>query len=473
MRKFERYAVSLPLVFQELDDVSGKGMAKNVSLSGCFVESEVLPPIKSYLKIEIEIPAFGKILVGGIVLRIEKSGFSVHFNWFDKESLRNLSWFLFHLYPTNGIVSLDTPEPVANPALDDGVVDQLFRKSWASLIERSPSDYFDKVVEWSSHLFTPAAEFDEANSFKQSGFLGTSLQMKEIQKKIRRFSATPLPVLLTGETGVGKEMYARMIHDMSPNHNGPFVPVNCGAIPDTLFESLVFGHEKGSFTGAHSQQQGWLETSRGGTLFLDEIGEIPLPSQVKFLRVLQEKTFTRLGSSREIPFESRVIAATNKNLKEEVRKGHFREDLFYRIEGLLIEIPPLRERLEDIIPLAEYFFCVISRELKAENKIFPQCVKQQLINYSWPGNVRELQNAIYRAIVVSEKTDIAFSDLGLPMPADQSTHGSFRDMVSDFEKKTLTQYLVLCNGNVSKVSETLKISRPSIYNMMRKYKITN
>lgn len=489
MRRFERFDVSIPLTFQTTNHEAFDGVAKNVSITGCFVESAAHPDIHSFIKLEIDLPSFGKIEVCGIVLRIERAGFSIHFNWVDKESLRKLGWFLFHLYPGNTalreLLSKDGEPSGLMPEvgedielgkgesipMEDGVVEQLLRKSWASLIERSPSNFFDMMLAWSSHLFSPSADSVLVADLHRPLYLGSSPVMKEILKKIRRFSPTTLPVLLIGETGVGKEMFARMIHDMSQFREGPFVPVNCGAIPDSLFESLVFGHEKGTFTGAYAQQQGWLESSRGGTLFLDEIGEIPLPMQVKLLRVLQEKTFSRIGSSKEIPFESRVIAATNKNLKEEVRLGNFREDLFYRIEGLLIEIPPLRDRLEDIIPLSDYLLCVINRELKMGKKYFTKQARQSLLDYGWPGNVRELQNAIYRAMIVSDTQEIGSGDLGLDVPKPESGSLTFKELMAQHEKEILRKCLLRHDGNVTKVSEELKISRPSVYNMMKKFNI--
>jgi transcriptional regulator with AAA-type ATPase domain len=488
MRKFERFDVSVPLSFQTKNQERFQGVAKNVSITGCFVESSSLPDIHSFIKLDIELPSFGTIEVCGIVLRVGGMGFSIHFNWVDKESLRKLGWFLFHLYPGNSalkeLVSKegevsglmpDSEEVVlgkgeADP-LEDSVVEQLLRKSWASLIERSPNNFFDMMLAWSSHLFSPNADSILVADLSRPIYLGSSPAMKEILKKIRRFSPTTLPVLLIGETGVGKEMFARMIHDMSQFREGPFVPVNCGAIPDSLFESLVFGHEKGTFTGAYAQQHGWLESSRGGTLFLDEIGEIPLSMQVKLLRVLQEKTFNRIGSAKEIPFESRVIAATNKNLKEEVRLGNFREDLFYRIEGLLIEIPPLRSRLEDVLPLAEYLLCVINRELKMGKKFFSKQARQNLLDHPWQGNVRELQNAIYRAVIVSESQEIKSEDLGLAHIEKEHGSFTFKELMAQHEKEILRKCLLRHDGNVTKVSEELKISRPSVYNMIKKFNI--
>lgn len=489
MRQFDRFDISVPIAFRTQKREQCDGVTKNFSITGCYVNTSMSPAMHSLVKLAVDLPAFGTIGACGVVLRVEKTGFAIHLNWGDKENLRKLVWYLFKVFPSSpslkGLISGDVEDMLLvsegkrvflvekNTASipDDRVVEQLLRKSWASLIEFSPDSFFEMMMEWSSHLYISPPDTERTVDLQRPLYLGSSPVMQGVMKKVRRFSPTTLPVLLIGETGVGKEMFARMIHDMSQAREGPFVPVNCGAIPNDLFESVVFGHEKGAFTGAHAQQKGWFESTHGGTLFLDEIGEIPLAMQVKLLRVLQEKTFSRIGSTKEIRFDSRIIAATNKNLKEAVRLGHFREDLFYRIEGLLIEIPPLRERFEDILPLAEYLLSMINRELKVGQKHFSQHARHELLDYAWPGNVRELQSAIYRAVIVSECPEIGSMDLGQSRNKVLKESQTLKEMMAIHEKEIFRRSLLRHDGNVTKVSEELKISRPSVYNIMKKFNI--
>ncbi len=222
----------------------------------------------------------------------------------------------------------------------------------------------------------------------------------ELLDYIERIAPSEAPVLIGGETGTGKELVARHIHHLS-GRKGPFLAVNCGAISDQLAESELFGHEAGSFTGATGKREGWFEAANGGTLFLDEIGDLPLPLQVKLLRVLQEREVVRIGSRKSIPVDVRLVAATNVDLDYAVTAGHFRRDLLYRINIAHVRLPPLRERPGDVLPLAEYFLRIYGQRMGYKKLTFSQDAVDLLVNYAWPGNIRELENVIHFALLVS------------------------------------------------------------------------
>src|SRR5580692_7110191 len=245
------------------------------------------------------------------------------------------------------------------------------------------------------------------------GMLGSSAQMRPIFEAIRKVSTTGAPVLILGESGTGKEMAARAIHQRSDRKNGPFIAINCSAIPETLLESELFGHEKGAFTGAHVQRKGRFETATGGTLFLDEIGEIPLPLQVKLLRFLQEQCIERVGGRQEIQIDARVVAATNADLKKGMVAGTFREDLYYRLSVVQIVLPPLRDREGDIRLLSQFFLQRFAQQQGKTGLTFDQESLRALDRYHWPGNVRQLENNIRRAVIMAEGKRLTVKDLEL------------------------------------------------------------
>ncbi|MEZ4600781.1 MAG: sigma-54 dependent transcriptional regulator [Syntrophotaleaceae bacterium] len=230
--------------------------------------------------------------------------------------------------------------------------------------------------------------------------VGSETGLRTVMERVGQVSQADVPVLLLGETGSGKEVVARAVHTLSPRKEGPFIRVNCGAIPPQLIDSQLFGHERGSFTGAHSSQKGWFERADGGTLFLDEIAELPLPAQVRLLRILQDGTFERVGGQKSIKTDLRIVAATHRDLREMVRQGSFREDLWYRIAVFVIPIPPLRERREDIPALATHFALGAAKRLGAPPLIPTSEDMQYLMNYPWPGNIRELAAVIERAAIL-------------------------------------------------------------------------
>lgn len=300
--------------------------------------------------------------------------------------------------------------------------------------------------------------------------IGNSDEMKRVLEMVYTVSETDSTVLIRGESGTGKELIARAIHSHSKRRYFPIVAVNCGAIPETLLESELFGHEKGAFTGAHYRRKGKIELANDGTLFLDEIGDITAKMQVDLLRVFESKCFSRLGGHEEIKVDFRLVCATNKNLEKLVEEEKFREDLYYRINVFTIFIPPLRERRNDILPLVKHFIKKYSRSMgKPEKRISPD-VEKMLLSYSWPGNVRELENAIERAMVVGKKSDIKLEDL--PLHLDGSVKSSNDGItLADIEKQHIERVLKETNGNITRTAGLLGIDRVTLYNKLKKYDI--
>jgi transcriptional regulator with GAF, ATPase, and Fis domain len=284
---------------------------------------------------------------------------------------------------------------------------------------------------------------------------------------VRQGAAAEVPVLLIGETGTGKEKLARLVHTLSPRSHGPFVAVNCGAIPATLIESHLFGHEKGAFTGAIAQRKGYFEEATGGTLFLDEIGELPAPAQAHFLRVLQEGEVMRVGSSRAIPVDVRVVAATNVDLEQAVAEKAFRQDLYYRLNVLPIRVPPVRERGEDALLIARFFLKHYSRSYGSGGvKLSREAEKAILVN-DWPGNVREIQNRIQRAVITSGGGTIGPEQLGLE--GGGTTHRSLREAREALDREMIGRALSRAPGNLTKAAQILDIDRKSLRIMLEKY----
>jgi two-component system NtrC family response regulator len=301
--------------------------------------------------------------------------------------------------------------------------------------------------------------------------IGSSPPMQEIFATVRKVAGTDIPVLIAGESGTGKELIANAIHNLSRRKNGPFIAINCGAIPDTLLESELFGHEKGSFTGATTQRKGKLEYAQGGTLFLDEIGELAPELQVKILRFLQEKVIERIGGRQLISVDSRVIAATNQNLEAEVKANRFREDLYFRLAVVKMALPPLRDRGNDVIQLAEHLVLAFSKELKKPPKKFSKPALEAIRRYNWPGNVRELQNRVKRALVLTDRPSIGPAELELEESNGASTQGpsTLKDAKEALEREILSNALRENDGNISKTAKALGISRPTLYDLMSRY----
>ncbi len=293
---------------------------------------------------------------------------------------------------------------------------------------------------------------------KIEGILGSSRVIQDLREIVQRIAPTGATILLEGETGTGKELIARAIHELSGRIE-PFVPVNCGSISVDLLESELFGHTKGAFTGAHTAREGLFSHARGGTLFLDEIGELPLTMQSKLLRVLEERKVRAVGADRETPIDVRVIAATNKHLAEEVAAGRFREDLYFRLNVVTLEAPPLRERLDDLPELAEYFGSAIAGEMGTTPLLLTHADMVQLQRYAWPGNVRELRNVIERSLLLGKLPHDCFPE-GRPNAATNSTPPDWN--LAQVERDHITQVLTLCEGNKSEAARRLGVSRKTL-----------
>src|SRR5437764_1661768 len=302
--------------------------------------------------------------------------------------------------------------------------------------------------------------------------IGTSPQMQGVCSFIRKVAAASAPVLLLGESGTGKEMAALAIHRRSPRKDGPFVAINCNAIPENLLESELFGHEKGSFTGAHAQRRGLMESAGGGTLFLDEIGELPPAVQVKLLRFLQEQRFQRVGGRQEIQVDTRLVAATNADLKQLIDNGKFREDLYFRLAVVTIRLLPLRERGEDVVVLAREFLQRYADQERRTKLVFAPAALRAMTHYSWPGNVRELQNRVKRAVIMASGSRIAAKDLELD-GREASSARTLKQAREQVERDVIQQALKRHSGRITAAAADLGISRPTLYELMEKLSIPN
>ena len=330
-----------------------------------------------------------------------------------------------------------------------------------------------------------ATPSDNQNGY--SGIFGQCQQMQKVFSTIKKVASIDVPVLILGESGTGKEVVARAIHDRGIRKDHNFIAINCGAIPENLLESELFGHEKGAFTGASNRVQGKVEYAEGGTLFLDEIGEMSPLLQVKLLRFLQEKVIQRVGGREDIPVNTRIIAATNVDIDQSIKQGDFREDLYYRISVITNQLPPLRERGDDIDLLANLFLRRYAQEFGKKIRGCSLAASESLKSYDWPGNVRELENKIKRAVVMAETPIIEPWDLGFEEPPlemntskaiveEVAQHSAFnfdgmtlKEARYQIEHQLLQQVLEKTTGNVQKAAELLKVSRPTFYDLLKKH----
>jgi two-component system, NtrC family, response regulator len=318
--------------------------------------------------------------------------------------------------------------------------------------------------------YRKAKESQRAAVFED--MLGTSPQMQGVFSFIRKVATSTAPVLLLGESGTGKEMAALAIHRRGPRKDGPFIPINCNAIPENLLESELFGHEKGSFTGATMQRVGLVETAKGGTLFLDEIGELPPSIQVKLLRYLQEQRFQRVGGRQELTSDARIIAATNVDLKAGINQGSFREDLYFRLAVLVISLPPLRERGDDAVLLAQEFLQKYAAQNGKANIAFVPEALRAINRHLWPGNVRELQNRIKRAVIMADSRRITEKDLELSTGIGFSSSTTLKEARENVEREMVQRALKRNLGRISSAATELGISRPTLYELMERLGIS-
>jgi len=304
------------------------------------------------------------------------------------------------------------------------------------------------------------------DAFEQ--MLGSSPRMLQVFDSIRKVASTDAPVLIMGESGTGKELTAQAIHGRGARKEKPFVVINCAAIPETLLETELFGHEKGAFTGAHVQRKGRFELAQGGTLFLDEIGELSLALQVKLLRFLQEHRVERVGGREEIAVDARVIAATSTNLEQAIGEGRFREDLYYRLAVVVIPLPALREREGDLELLAKAFLQRYATEHKKKVTRFSAQALRAMAQHTWPGNIRELENRIQRAVIMAEGSTVNPADLELKSTPGTYDGRSLKEAREELERDLVQRSLIRHRGNLTRVAEELMISRPTLYELMEK-----
>ncbi len=362
-------------------------------------------------------------------------------------------------------------------------------------LKKGAFDFISKPLELNRlrSMVQNAAELnssDQAQSSEQEAapatakitFTGSSSQITKLQKQIKKVSRSQAPIFISGESGSGKELVARAIHYSGPRGKAPFIPVNCGAIPAELMESEFFGHKKGSFTGAIQDKQGLFQAANGGTLFLDEVADLPLAMQVKLLRAIQEKTVRPIGEEEEIPVDVRILSATHKNLEEEIRQSHFRQDLYYRINVIEIKVPPLRERTEDVETLANMFLKRFAEEAECSvPRLAPEAL-ESLQRYSFPGNVRELENILERAFTLCDDDVIDLTDIELPenaagtqnsASASNSTleFDSIDEHLADIEKDILVKALEETRWNRTAAAKKLGISFRQLRYKLKKLEI--
>jgi two-component system NtrC family response regulator len=353
-------------------------------------------------------------------------------------------------------------------------------------IEMGAYDFYQKPVDSEVINIIVARAFSVANIEAEnrllksihrndSGIIGNSSAITRLQTMVQKIAPTNITALLLGESGTGKEVTATAIHRLSERSNKPFVAINCASIPEALLESELFGYEKGAFTGAHKSTKGKIECAEGGTLFLDEIGDMPFALQAKLLRFLQEKVIERLGGRREIAVDVRVICATNQDLAQMVIDKTFREDLFYRVSEITLNIPALREREDDIVILAQFFLQQYAAEYKRSIKGFTEEAISAIKKYSWPGNIRELQNKVKSAIIMATGKQVNAIDLGF-FDQDGAQHDeislNLRTIREHAETQAIQKAYALSEGNMSKTAELLGITRPTLYSLIDKYDLT-
>jgi two-component system NtrC family response regulator len=301
------------------------------------------------------------------------------------------------------------------------------------------------------------------------GVIGASPQLLKVCRTIEKIAPSDITTLLLGASGTGKELFAQALHNLSPRADEKIVAINCAAIPDNLLESELFGYEKGAFTGAAKQTPGKIELANGGTLFLDEIGDLPFELQAKLLRFLQERVIERVGGRVEIPVDVRIICATHQNLKQHIDEGRFREDLYYRISEISIDIPPLKDREGDPLILAKAFLDRFNSEFKKAIRGFDKDAISAIESYDWPGNVREIESKLKRAVIMTEGSQITLGDLQLTQPHEEALPLNLKLVREDAERKAIQRALSHTDNNVSETAKALGITRPTLYGLFEKY----
>jgi len=334
---------------------------------------------------------------------------------------------------------------------------------------------FNLMIERAFYLHTLEKEHKQSIDLSihscVKGVMTSNPVMQKVCRTVQKVAPNNITILLLGESGTGKEVLAHALHENSDRAKGPFVAINCAAIPETLLESELFGYEKGAFTGAVKQMRGKIEMAHKGTLFLDEIGDLPLSLQPKLLRFLQERVIERLGGRMPLPVDVRVVCATHHNLQESIQSHAFREDLYYRLSEVSISIPPLRERLSDLALMARELLIKFAKEYKRPVKKFSEEALHAIHHYAWPGNVRELENKIKCAVIMAEGSQVTLADLDLPIKKTSPLPFNLKQIREGAEKEAVIRAIHYCDGNVSKTAELLGVTRPTLYHLMEKLSI--
>ncbi len=336
-------------------------------------------------------------------------------------------------------------------------------------------DVLQLIVARAEQMFELEAEnrrlLDASAASPIDEIIASSPEMLGVLRTLEKVAPTDVAILLRGESGTGKELLAQAIHDLSARAHQPFVPINCAAIPETLLESELFGHEKGAFTGALKQTIGRIESADRGTLFLDEIGDLPLPMQVKLLRFLQDQVVERIGGRKPVQVDVRIVCATNQDLDLMLAEGRFREDLYYRLNEVTVRVPPLRERASDAVVLASFFLRRFAVEYARPVRGFGTTALAALRDHPWPGNVRELENRVKRAVVMTDAPLLSAADLGLVALEEEPQSLTIRDARARAEREALQLALAQAGSNLSKAAKLLGISRPTLYDLMQQHQL--
>jgi DNA-binding NtrC family response regulator len=451
MRRAPRFPVNLDVDLQS-GSITKQGIISNLGLNGAFVNLPKPGELNPLLTMRFAPPQDSQSLeVLARVVRSDNDGFGAEFLDLDPQHQDKLWSSLTNLWPK---------ELKDCPYCGQHLVSKKKRCSLCHLpLDFQQEGYLERLPE-------------DAHSLRE--MIGTCPSMHKVFHLIRKVATSDVPVLVTGASGTGKEMVAQAIHQRSHRAKGPFVAVNCGAIPRELLESELFGHEKGSFTGAYRTVSGKVELAHNGTLFLDEVGELPLDLQVKLLRFLQEFTFERVGGRESKQVDLRVISATNGDLKELIAAGRFREDLFYRLNVVSIDLPNLRDRGDDSLIMANVFLRRYAAKTERKFLGFSQEALKAIETYPWPGNIRELINHIRRAVVMAEDSWVSPENLGLDLTEvkGKPLNGlGLKEAKAQFEARLVTEALANVRGNVQLAAKLLKTSRSVVYHLINKYEL--
>ncbi len=482
-----RCDVELPVCVL-VDNNGGKGITEtdakfsSLSLSGGFIDCNVSSAESKVVGLKYNLPRYGEFEILGEILRAENNGVAARFYnlnrdakiklWdYIKDNLNDdISCPYCGKKNTQKLSRCDRCNWNLNFYSQDYIVEHE-KESFINRINQK-SDQFSLEDIYKVLNFVDVEVLNIGKNLDMNEeFVGSSKGILNVFSMIRKVAPTDIPVLITGASGTGKELTAMAIHERSQRKTNPFVPINCAAIPENLLEAELFGHEKGSFTGAYANKIGKFEYADGGTIFLDEIGELSLNLQSKLLRFLEDKIVERIGSNNGKKVDVRLLAATNADIKTAIAKGTFRKDLFYRLDVFNINLPPVRDRGEDKVILARYFLNKFSKEMNL-SRTFSTDAIDAINSYDWPGNVREIINKVRRAVVISKESVLTPADLDLDVPAmDMNSITSLREIRYSIEKQKLIEALKHCNNNISKVARVLGISRPSVYSLRKKYNI--